>query len=392
MRKYAYLAKLEELLAALPAQERQDALNFYEEYFDAAGSENEEKTAEELGDPAEVARKVLEGEGIAAPEEDSTQPDRDIDPPPAPTIDAAAEQPLPEDLPFAVSQNPVPETPVSPVQTPVRRSFSQVWLVVGVLIALALVIQLAVLASTLGGSDGEKTAASMIDSIESESTEAETLSPAPVDHGFSGSGLVTYTADIRTNGRGTLNIVINSGNVAFQTGKAGKIEVSNVDVSQAVTLSETDGEDSFTCESNDPATHVTVTLPADAYQAVNVMILNSGAIELGNLQAEEITAITAEGLIQSEQVCAGSLALQTNKGSIWLEKAANGTKYQLERVTLSAPQGYVSARLDAPEASWETKITNGEGYSRTTMADENTETVRYLDVQAGGKIDLQYTK
>ena len=49
MRKYAYLARLEELLAALPAQERQDALNYYEEYFDAAGSENEEQTAAELG-------------------------------------------------------------------------------------------------------------------------------------------------------------------------------------------------------------------------------------------------------------------------------------------------------------------------------------------------------
>lgn len=64
MRKYAYLARLEELLAALPAEERQEALNYYEEYFDAAGSENEEKTAEELGDPSEVARKILEEEGV----------------------------------------------------------------------------------------------------------------------------------------------------------------------------------------------------------------------------------------------------------------------------------------------------------------------------------------
>ena len=67
MRKYAYLARLEELLAALPAQERQEALNYYEEYFDAAGSENEEKTAAELGDPAVVARNILEGEGVEPP-------------------------------------------------------------------------------------------------------------------------------------------------------------------------------------------------------------------------------------------------------------------------------------------------------------------------------------
>ena len=68
MRKYAYLARLEELLAALPAQERQEALNYYEEYFDAAGSDREEQTAAELGDPAGVARKILEGEGIDFPE------------------------------------------------------------------------------------------------------------------------------------------------------------------------------------------------------------------------------------------------------------------------------------------------------------------------------------
>ena len=33
MKKYSYLARLEELLEALPAEERQDALNYYEEFF-----------------------------------------------------------------------------------------------------------------------------------------------------------------------------------------------------------------------------------------------------------------------------------------------------------------------------------------------------------------------
>ena len=40
MKKYAYLARLEELLEALPAEERQDALNYYEEFFDASGAED----------------------------------------------------------------------------------------------------------------------------------------------------------------------------------------------------------------------------------------------------------------------------------------------------------------------------------------------------------------
>ena len=49
MNKQTYLAQLAQLLAPLPEQERQDALNYYEEYFDAAGPDNEDATAAELG-------------------------------------------------------------------------------------------------------------------------------------------------------------------------------------------------------------------------------------------------------------------------------------------------------------------------------------------------------
>ena len=64
MKKYEYLSELEKRLSALPEAERRDALNYYEEYFDAAGPDNEDATAAELGDPAEAARKILEGEGL----------------------------------------------------------------------------------------------------------------------------------------------------------------------------------------------------------------------------------------------------------------------------------------------------------------------------------------
>ena len=72
MNKQTYLAKLAQLLAPLPEQERQDALNYYEEYFDAAGPEAEDATADELGDPADAARKILEGEGLTL---DAAAPD-----------------------------------------------------------------------------------------------------------------------------------------------------------------------------------------------------------------------------------------------------------------------------------------------------------------------------
>ena len=74
MKKYEYLSELEKRLSALPADARRDALNYYEEYFDAAGPDNENATAAELGDPAETARKILEGEGLT-PDADPAAPE-----------------------------------------------------------------------------------------------------------------------------------------------------------------------------------------------------------------------------------------------------------------------------------------------------------------------------
>lgn len=91
MNKQTYLAKLAQLLAPLPEQERQDALNYYEEYFDAAGPEAEDATDAELGDPADAARKILEGEGLmldsaqAAAGESSDAADTAQDAAPEPT-------------------------------------------------------------------------------------------------------------------------------------------------------------------------------------------------------------------------------------------------------------------------------------------------------------------
>lgn len=91
MNKQTYLAKLAQLLAPLPEQERQDALNYYEEYFDAVGPEAEDATAAELGDPADAARKILEGEGLmldsaqAAAGESSDAADTAQDAAPEPT-------------------------------------------------------------------------------------------------------------------------------------------------------------------------------------------------------------------------------------------------------------------------------------------------------------------
>ena len=60
MTRTAFLAELEQLLASLPEAERKDALSYYEDYLDAAGSENEARAIAELGSPEEVARKILD--------------------------------------------------------------------------------------------------------------------------------------------------------------------------------------------------------------------------------------------------------------------------------------------------------------------------------------------
>lgn len=59
-RKY-FMKELEYLLSDISEEERQDALLFYENYFDEAGSENEQKVIQELGDPSRVAAMIKDG-------------------------------------------------------------------------------------------------------------------------------------------------------------------------------------------------------------------------------------------------------------------------------------------------------------------------------------------
>ncbi len=60
MKKYAYLSRLEELLADLPLNERQKVLARCEEAFAEAGAEQEEETAARLGAPEEAAARILQ--------------------------------------------------------------------------------------------------------------------------------------------------------------------------------------------------------------------------------------------------------------------------------------------------------------------------------------------
>lgn len=58
MNREIFLKTLEELLKKLPAEERENALIYYNDYFDDAGVENEARVIEELGSPEKVAKII----------------------------------------------------------------------------------------------------------------------------------------------------------------------------------------------------------------------------------------------------------------------------------------------------------------------------------------------
>ena len=55
MDRAQFMQELEKLLADISETERQDALGFYNSYFDDAGAENEASVLRELGSPKKVA-------------------------------------------------------------------------------------------------------------------------------------------------------------------------------------------------------------------------------------------------------------------------------------------------------------------------------------------------
>ena len=61
MTKEQFLFQLEQLLLDLPQEEREEAIAYYREYFNDAGSEDEASIIEELGTPEKVAASIREG-------------------------------------------------------------------------------------------------------------------------------------------------------------------------------------------------------------------------------------------------------------------------------------------------------------------------------------------
>ena len=58
MNRKVFRERLRECLADISAEEREDALTYYESYFEEAGVENEAQVIEELGSPEKVAENI----------------------------------------------------------------------------------------------------------------------------------------------------------------------------------------------------------------------------------------------------------------------------------------------------------------------------------------------
>lgn len=108
MNKDEYLKELRKNLKILKQSDRDEAIEFYEEYFDEAGVENEAKVIEELGEPKALAKKILVDvvDRQYAPEEESSNLI------PAPVIPTQAEQiPNQQNVQFASGEVPYQQGP-----------------------------------------------------------------------------------------------------------------------------------------------------------------------------------------------------------------------------------------------------------------------------------------
>ena len=76
MTRAEFMRELERLLADIPESERTEALQYYNDYFDDAGVENELRVLVELGSPYEVAQSIKAGLNT---EEKTEKPDVQFD-------------------------------------------------------------------------------------------------------------------------------------------------------------------------------------------------------------------------------------------------------------------------------------------------------------------------
>ena len=324
MTRQEYMQQLAALLAAMPEAERRDALDYYEEYFDAAGPEKEALTIQELGSPQNVAEKIWEGTGAqpGTPMPDSNMPEQGS-----------------------------------------RRRKSPVWIVLAILAILIVVLlvfigsfkivtkyQYSIAESATAeevppqettGDAAEETAGGATESTDENTETAITKESAKSE---STNRLESSTMTLDAKQVQTMVLDLDCGEVAFVRSNAADEITLRFENFYSDWLERTVDEDSFTVQyklpkgyisGSDPTPTLSIALPEIELEQIELN-LNLGSADLGTLKAKSIQADLALGSLYADELQIGQLDATLALGSAEL-----GT-VQAERVTIENAQGDVT--------------------------------------------------
>ena len=358
MKKYEYLSELEKRLSALPADARRDALNYYEEYFDAAGTDNEDATAAELGDPAEAARKILEGEGLTP--DDATPEETPLTPPTAPEPPAADPQPAP------------------PRRSPRAKTM---WLIFAIVIVAALLVQLAVLTLSFAKPSGgtasmmtipqeEETAASVLVRNEDFYNEATAAEKSSITENADNATVQSNTIRFERRGFKNATFYIDYGTVTVETSDAATLP----------TLSYTNIHgDWFSCYteettntlrvnytvpanydlSNDDVPQFTLTVPSPRSFTFDALHLEVGMGDVqfhGDVEADTVDVTVNMGNFSGQAVTAKAFSANLGMGNFDLDKL-NGA----QTTNVSVSMGNIGLSADGSAADYDLDMTTDMG-------------------------------
>lgn len=320
MTRQEYMQQLAALLAAMPEAERRDALDYYEEYFDAAGPEKEAQTIQELGSPQNVAEKIWEGTG------------------------AQFGTPMPD--------NSMPEQGS-------RRRKSPVWIVLAILAILIVVLLVFIgsfkIVTKYQYSIAESATAEEVPLQEStggatenmdESTDENTETAITKESAKSESTnrLESSTMTLDAKQAQTMVLDLDCGEVAFVRSNAADEITLRFENFYSDWLERTMDEDSFKVRykipkdyisGSDPTPTLSIALPEIELEQIELN-LNLGSADLGTLKAKSIQADLALGSLYADELQTGQLDATLALGSAEL-----GT-VQAERVTIENAQGDVT--------------------------------------------------
>lgn len=320
MTRQEYMQQLAALLAAMPEAERRDALDYYEEYFDAAGPEKEAQTIQELGSPQNVAEKIWEGTG------------------------AQFGTPMPD--------NSMPEQGS-------RRRKSPVWIVLAILAILIVVLlvfigsfkivtkyQYSIAESATAEEVPPQEAAGEATENMDESTDenTETAITKESTKSESTNRLESSTMTLDAKQVQTMVLDLDCGEVAFVRSNAADEITLRFENFYSDWLERTVDESSFSVRykipkgyisGSDPTPTLSIALPEIELEQIELN-LNLGSADLGTLKAKSIQADLALGSLYADELQTGQLDATLALGSAEL-----GT-VQAERVTIENAQGDVT--------------------------------------------------